>query len=92
MRTDLKTLDELQGWEPAPWYAQAFVLLGGALVGAVVVWQIVQFCRPSQVEDMSPAEAVQAIHDRPDYPGKPISGGGRTFSPAKPADFREVRR
>ena len=44
-----------------------------------------------KVEDMSPAEAVQAIHDRPDYPGQSISGGGRTFSPAKPAG-REVRR
>lgn len=91
MKDQLKTLDELTGWEPAPWYAQAFVLIGGALVGAVVVWQIVQFCRPSQVEDMSPAEAVQAIHDRPDYTGQNISGGGRTFSPAKPASL-EVRR
>lgn len=91
MRTDLKTLDELQ-YEPAPWYAQAFVLIGGAVVGAVVVWQIVQLCRPSQVEDLSPSEAVQAIHSMPDYPGQHISGGGRTFSPAKPADSREVRR
>lgn len=71
MRRDLMTARELeQGWTPAPLWMQAALLLPGAAIGVIAMLAVVNAVKGTlpPLDEMSPSEAVAAIHARADYP------------------------
>jgi len=71
MKTDLKTCDELTGWEPAPLWLNIALIAPGFAIAILVFGLIVNAIARPQVAEIGPQEASDIIRSQAGYPGKP---------------------